>query len=798
MKNYCLHCGLINKTREEKFCCKGCKTAYQIINNLGLSNYYQTRLLNNKIKALKPEEDCLLDISEFTNQTSDNNFSINLMVEGLHCAACVWLIENVLKKQPSVKKARINMSTKRLYLEWLGNKNTGNDLVRLVSNLGYRLIPFDAEFLQASEKKYDSNILKALAVAGFAAGNVMLISVAIWANSSLQMGVATRNLLYWVSALIALPAIVYSGRIFVISAFNSIKAGRMNMDVPVAVAIFLVSIISIFEAITQGEHAYFDSVIMLIFFLLIGRYLDFSARRKAFSITGDLMMLSGISATIILNEKHKIIANKDLQKGMILNVVMGERIAADGIIIQGRGEIDTSVITGESNPKEFSIGDEVFAGMVNLGDALQVKITKAKDETLLAKIVAMVEQIETSKNYYSKIADVVAKYYTPAVHSLALITFIIWCFILPIGWHQALLKAAAVLIITCPCALALSIPVVQIVAAGRLLKQGILIKDGNALEKLNKIDTIIFDKTGTLTIGKPKLLKIDYLKKQGGNWSKYFPDTAHQNLPPTAFEKLQIKLAVSMAARSKHILSQALLESFKSELLDLEVQEISGMGLVANHNGKEARLGNIRHCNQIALPFENDQKLPQIYFQYNNQITIFTFQDQLRSDAKEVINQLNQYHLILLSGDKKSVIDATAKELGIKEYYFEKTPDQKLEILKKLKTKNKNILMVGDGINDAPSLMFANVSISPASASDISKNIADIIFQTKKLQPILEAIKTAKKSNQLIKQNLTFALFYNIVAVPFAMLGYVVPLIAALAMSSSSIVVVVNALRIRK
>jgi P-type Cu2+ transporter len=792
MKSYCQHCGLENENEQEKFCCNGCAAAYQIINNLGLANYYQSRLLNSETKSLKPEENQEIDISEFAIETSENSFSTNLMIEGLHCAACVWLIENVLRKQSSVKKARINMSTKRLYLEWSGTKNIGNDLVKLIFNLGYRLIPFDAEFLKAQEQKYDSRILKALAVAGFAAGNVMLTSVALWSNNSLQMGEATRNLLYWVSALIALPAIVYSGRIFVISAFNSIKAKRTNMDVPIAVAIFLASIISIFEAITKGEHAYFDSVIMLIFFLLIGRYLDFSARRKAFSITGDLIMLSGISATIIEGEKHRIIASKNLQKDMILNVAMGERIAADGVIIQGESEIDTSVITGESNPKKCKVGDEVFAGMVNLGAVLQVRITKAKGETLLAKIVAMVENIETSKNHHTQLADIVAKYYTPIVHLLAFATFLVWCFIFPIGWHQSMLNAAAVLIITCPCALALAIPVVQIIAAGRLLKQGILIKNGEALEKLNKIDTIIFDKTGTLTVGKPKLLTTLHHPDEGRDQQaeKWIPTFVGMT------DNKIIQLAASMAARSKHPLSQALTEIFKGELLNLEIKEIPGMGLVTEYNNEEIRLGNSRHCN---IETKNSaSEFPQIYFKYQNQTTIFTFQDQLKIDAKKVVKELHKYNIIILSGDKQLVVEKTAEELGIKKYYFEKTPDQKLEILQKLKSEGKNILMVGDGINDAPSLMLADVSISPSSASDISKNIADIIFQGEKLQPILETIKTTKKSDQLIKQNLTFALLYNLVAVPFAMAGYIVPLIAALAMSASSIVVVVNALRIRK
>ncbi len=776
MKNNCKHCGLPNKNQDDEFCCRGCSLAYQIINNLGFSNYYQTRHLDPKIKPLKPEENnsaTQIDIGAFVTRIEENHFSINLMVEGMHCAACVWLIENVLKKQPAVIKARINMTSKKLYLEWSGNIAAGNDLVQLIFNLGYRLIPFDAEFLKAAEKKYDSSMLKALSVAGFASGNVMLISFALWANSSAEMGIATRNLLFWVSALITLPAIVYSGRIFIISAYNSIRAHRMNMDVPIAVAIILASIISIFEAATKGEHAYFDSVIMLVFFLLIGRYLDFSARKKAFGVAGDLMMLSGISATIIERENHKgekykIVLAKDLQKDMILHIAMGERIAADGLIIQGSSEIDTSVITGESNPKKYNLGDEVYAGMINLGDALQVKITKASNETLLSKIAAMVENIETGKTHYTQIADLVAKYYTPIVHIIAFITFLLWYFIFKAGWHPALLNAAAVLIITCPCALALAVPVVKIVSAGRLLKQGILLKNSEALEKLNKIDTIIFDKTGTLTIGKPKLINNSEVSQ----------------------------IAASMAAKSKHILSQALAKEFKGELIDLEVKEIPGQGLIANYNGEEVRLGNARHLGIEAVDAENNN--PQIFFKYQNQITTFTFQDQLRTDAKEVINQLKKYHIILLSGDRKSVVESIAQDLGIKKYYAEKTPDQKLEILQELKSQNKNILMVGDGINDAPSLMLADVSISPSSASDISKNIADVIFQKEKLEPVLEILKTAKKSNQIIKQNLGFALIYNLIAVPFAIAGYVVPLFAALAMSSSSIVVVVNALRIKK
>jgi len=391
--NNCLHCGQENKG-SEKFCCNGCKAAYALINNFGLGSYYSNRVIKSDQKFLKPQENNSIDISGFVMHQKNNICGIYLMIEGLHCAACVWLIENILKKQQDVKTTRINMSSRRLHLEWVGNAKYGNKLVKLISDLGYKLIPFDIEIVRAEEKKYDNTLLKAMSVAGFAAGNVMLISVALWSSSSASMGIVTRNLLYWISALIALPAIIYSGRIFLISAYKALKSGRTNMDVPISMAIILVSIASIIEAFHYAEHIYFDSAIMLIFFLLIGRYLDFNVRRKAMSVASDLMLLSASSATIIENGQNKIIPAKEIKKDMILLVLAGEKIAADGIIISGNSEIDTSLITGESLPKKVVVGNEVFAGMVNLSGSIKIKVTKSKNETLLSKIVRLVENLD--------------------------------------------------------------------------------------------------------------------------------------------------------------------------------------------------------------------------------------------------------------------------------------------------------------------------------------------------------------------------------------------------------------------
>jgi len=778
-QNNCLHCNL-KAPANEKFCCGGCAAAYALINNLGLGNYYESRLIKAGERPNKPEENSSTDIEEFVIKGENNSYSAHLMVEGLHCAACIWLIESVLKKQENVTKARINMSNRRLHLEWSGDLSYGNKLVKLVANLGYRLIPFDYEILKNEEKKYDNNLLKALAVSGFAAGNIMLLSVALWSSNSAIMGIATRNLLYWVSALIALPTIIYSGRIFFVSAWNALKTGSTNMDVPISIAIFLASLVSLFEAFTKGEHAYFDSAVMLIFFLLIGRYLDFGARKKAMQTASQMALLQVSAATLMdQNNQPKTIRAQDIKKDMILLIVAGDKIPADGIVIEGISEIDTSLITGESAPKKININEEVFAGMINLGAPIRIKVNKTKEETLLAQIINLTENIEKSKSGYVRIADKVSKYYTPIVHILAAISFAIWCFYLKAGWHQSLLIATAVLIITCPCALALAVPVVQIVASSRLMKQGILLKNGEALEKLTNIEVIIFDKTGTLTLGQPRLINKNEID---------------ENL---------LLIAASIASKSKHPLSKALYSSYCGNLLELQVIETSGSGLSSIYNKQEIKLGKKEFVTNFNanLDTENSSEITsEVYLKYGEKIVIFKFEDEIRPDAEVVIGQLQKLKkkIILLSGDKKSAVENVANKIGISEYYYNQNTIDKCNFLNKLKLQNKNILMIGDGLNDAPALVLADVSISPATASDISKNAANIIFQGQKLFPVLEVILVAKKAKKLMKENFAIALAYNLIAVPFAMAGYIVPLIAALAMSSSSIIVVLNALKIKK
>jgi len=781
MVKLCLHCQEINPDPKDEFCCLGCKSAYNIINGFGLSSYYQQRITDTSVRKIKPDEEDIIDISEFVTK-NDGVFSVFLSVQGLHCAACVWLIENILKKQTDVIKARINLSKKTLFLQFKGDKKYGNNLVAIIQKIGYKLLPFDEEILRREEKKYDDVIVKSLAVAGFGMGNVMLFSLVLWFYNIDEIGESTRNLMQFFSSLIALPVIIFASRPFFSSALKSVRAGFPNMDLAISIAIFLACIVSLLETFRNASHVYFDSAVMLIFFLLIGRYLDMKARKKAFSIATEFSLLSASFGRVIDESGIKILPVKSLKQDMILLVATGEKIAADGVIIEGESEVDFSIVSGESLPKKVSIGKDVFGGTINLGSPLKIKITKSPQNSLLSEIIALSEEVENKKNSYVRIADRLARFYLPAVHILAALTFIFW---FKSGWENAMMNATAVLIITCPCALALAVPIVQTILISNLIKKGILVKSGEALEKLDKIDNIIFDKTGSITIGSPQLKEI-YEIKDG---EKIILNSSEKTLI--------LKLSSSIAYKSRHPISQAICKSFDGDLLDIKTEETAGLGLVGTFENKIIKLGKAEFCE--IKNFKNDEDgLLQTFFKHGDKEAILLFEDRAKEDATIVISQLRKFtkKIILLSGDNENNVVRTAKELGIEEFYFEKTPLDKVKFLQELKSKNQNIVMVGDGINDAPALALADVSISFAKASDISQNIADIVIQGEKLMPIILLIHLAKKSLKLMKENLIIALIYNLFAIPFAVMGQVMPLVAAIAMSSSSLLVLFNSFRI--
>ncbi len=717
-----------------------------------------------------------ISTAPFIINEPDGTHSMCVLVDGIRCAGCIANIERTLKEQADIVSARVNFSTRRLKIIWRGGANLADTWVSLVQGLGFRTMPYDPAVSEAADTREEKFLLKCLAVAGFASGNLMLFSIPLWTSDSVEMTAATRSMFQWVQAFIAMPAIIYCGLPFYKSAWAALKEYRTNMDVPISVAVVLATAMSLFETYNHGEHAYFDSGVMLLFFLLIGRYLDARARGQARSAAKDLLhMMQGFATVLHSDGRHERVALGNIETGMILVVAAGEKIGADGEVITGVSEIDTSLITGETLPQTAIVGSKLFAGTLNIAAPLTMRVTQNADQSLLAEIIRLMETAEQSQAKYVTIADQISSWYTPAVHALAAITFLGWLWFGGAPWQVALLYAATVLIITCPCALGLAVPVVQVLATGKLMRMGVLIKSGSALERLATITHVVLDKTGTLTLGHPELV-----------------DAAQ-------YSQSQLQLAASVAVHSKHPLSRAVCRAYSGALLPVEhVQEIAGQGLQAGYNGHTIRLGKAGWSGAADVVHVNDHALELWLYDGDTAPLRFAFTDALREDAAQVVQKLQSSGLTLtmLSGDRPKAVNVAAQAVGITNALAHVSPVEKSQYLQTLAHNGAHVLMVGDGLNDAPSLAAAQVSMSPASAADIAQNAADIVFQGDKFAPVYTTWRIAKFSQVLVKQNFALAMLYNIVAIPLAMAGYVTPIIAAIAMSSSSIIVVLNALRL--
>ncbi len=771
----CAHCGTevgAASSGGDEFCCRGCRAAFSLIRGMGLGQYYNRRSLDPAQRPLRPDEDVgPIDYAPHSRLGEDGLATVHLMVEGMHCAACVWLIESLLARQPAVVAARLNMTTRRLVVRWRPDGNEANAILAPVIGIGYRLQPYDPSRLGHESERVEKELLRAMAVAGFAAGNVMLFSVSIWAGESGSMDWVTRSLFHWISALIALPAVVYCIRPFARSAFTALRAGRSNMDVPITIGVTLASAMSLWETIRGGPHAYFDAAVSLLFFLLIGRYLDSRARGRARSSAEHLLSLGATTVTVLEDDgTRRLLPPEQVGLGMTVLAATGERIGVDGTVTAGESEIDSSLITGETVPAAVAPGARVFAGTLNLAAPLRLRVTAVGESTLLAEIVRMMELAEQGRARYIALADRVARYYAPVVHVMGLATFLGWEIFTDTPWQVALLYAVSVLIITCPCALALAVPVVQVVASGRLLRQGILVKSATAQERLANVDWIVFDKTGTLTVGRPDLLE--------GDWTG-----------------ADLRLAASIAAASKHPVARALVRAMPDVPVADGVQEVPGCGLV---------LGSIRLGNRKWLGLPDEQAAapgPELFLARPEGPAVrFAFADQPRSDAAEVVALLRRkgYHIALLSGDRSASVAVVADHLGIDDWQAGCSPSDKCARLEEWAARGHKVLMIGDGLNDAPALAMAHVSMSPSSAVDISQTAADVVFQGHRLAPVAEALAVARKAGSLVMQNFILALGYNLFTIPMAVAGMVTPLIAAISMSTSSVIVITNALRLSR
>jgi len=687
-----------------------------------------------------------------------------LAVPGMHCAGCISKIERGLTGVAGIEAARVNLSARQVTILH-DTRLKPRDLVVELERIGFEAEPRKGALARSPSAVRP--LLAPLAVASFACMNVMLLSVSVWSGAE----GSTRSLFHWISALIGVPAIAYAGMPFFKSAWGALRRGRTNMDVPISIGVTIATVLSFYETVVGGRDAWFDGALMLLAFLLAGRVLDAMMRDRARSGVDALLghapqgaMVVGADGTL---EWRKA---EELAPGMVMRVAAGERLAADGEIVTGGSRFDQALLTGESAPVAGAPGDRVLAGTLNLDAPVDVRVGAAGQDTTLAEIARLMEAAAQDRSHYVRIADRAARAYAPAAHTLAALTFLGWM-IAGAGWYHALVVAVSVLIITCPCALGLAVPVAQVVASGALMRAGIMVKDGSALERMARVDRALLDKTGTLTLGRP------------------VPDPAAiAALPADA-----AAVALSLASHSRHPISRALAMALAGQghrAVSLEaVEERPGEGVFALWQGRRVALRRPEGASGIAVTLDIA----------GDPTRLIAFADRLRPDAAEALARLDRLGVeaSILSGDHIASVAQVARETGLLAQ-AEAGPEDKQEAIARLQGAGRNVLMAGDGLNDGPALARADASIAPGSASDVGLQAADLVFVQDSLLALPRAVSAARATMRVVKQNFILAIGYNLLAVPLAMAGLVTPMIAAIAMSASSLVVIANSLRLAR
>ncbi|NRA98345.1 MAG: cadmium-translocating P-type ATPase [Rhodobacteraceae bacterium] len=707
------------------------------------------------------------DAMDLVSETSEARpQDIRLSLPTIHCAACISGVERALSATPGVNEARVNLTMKRARIDAVPGV-TADSLIEVLARAGYEAHELDPTALSATEAdKQSRDLLMRLGVAGFAMMNVMLMSVAVWSGAT----EATRDLFHWISATIAVPTVAFSAQPFFKSAWSALRVGRLNMDVPISLAILLATGMSIYETAQGGSHAYFDAALSLTFFLLAGRYLDYRTRHTARSAAEELAALEVPRVTVLRDGVELEVPLADVGVGELLLIRPGARMPADARVVTGHSELDFSLLNGETHPVAVAPGAEVSAGVINLTGPLEVEIVRAAEDSALRRMADLVAVAEEAKSRYTSLADRAARIYAPVVHLLALATFIGW-FSASGDWRLAMNIAVATLIITCPCALGLAVPAVSTAASGRLFRKGMLIKHATALERLAEVECVVFDKTGTLTLGTPKP-----------------DDLSHVDATDLAIVR-------TLAAASSHPLSTALAEAISAPGAVLsDLREVPGFGVEGCWDGRLVRLGRAEWIG--AEP----AKKTATYLKVGDAAPLtFTFTDSLRPGAKEAVAGFKAagFDVMLLSGDTEAAVQNVAAQLDIPVARSGLLPQEKAAEIAALSQRGTKTLMIGDGLNDTAALAEAHVSMSPASALDASRVVSDIVVLSTSFESLPDAVRTATRARRRILENFGIAATYNAIAIPIALAGFATPLAAALAMSTSSILVSLNALRVR-
>lgn len=770
-------------------CCPGCEAVAKAIVDSGMTDYYRFRTERaQRAEELVPtflEEIQLYDRPElqqsFVRQGEGTVREASLIMEGITCAACVWLNERHVRALPGVVDFRVNYSTHRARVTWDDQQVHLSDILQAIAAIGYRAHPFDPGRQEAVQKQEKARALRRLAVAGLGAMQVMMMAIALYIGHYEGMEEPIRNFLRWASLVVAVPVVFYSASSFFVSAWRDLKRRQLGMDVPVSLAIggaFVASCVATFTG--QGE-VYFDSVTMFTFFLLTGRYLEMVARHKAGQAAEELIKLIPATATRLDEEGNEVVVSAtELVVGDRVRIRPGEPVPADGRVLEGRSSVDESLLTGESVPRGRGVGDELVGGTVNIESPLLMAVERVGQDTVLSSIVRLLDRAQAEKPAIGRLADRVAQYFVAALLLVAVAVFAYWSREAP---GEAFWITISVLVVTCPCALSLATPAALTAATGRLTQAGLLTTRGHALETLARVSHIIFDKTGTLTHGRLSLRKIETFAN--------------------ADREQALEIAAALERQSEHPIAKAIVAASVQAFTASDVVAMPGHGLEGRVGGILYRLGNRRYLEGFVAaadwPQPADDSAEVLLASRERVLARFVLEDELREEAAATVAALKSRGLEvhLLSGDVQASVDRVAAELGIEHAQGALLPQAKLEAIRELQAGGGVVAMVGDGVNDAPVLAGAEVSLAMGGGTQLAHASADMVLLSENLNHLVEGVDVSRNTLSIIRQNLAWAVIYNLVALPLAAAGIVPPWLAAIGMSLSSLLVVLNALRLR-
>ncbi|MFN3230188.1 MAG: heavy metal translocating P-type ATPase, partial [Asticcacaulis sp.] len=669
------------------------------------------------------------EASAFVQANDRGEQTLELLVRGAKCAGCLGKIERGVGQMPGVTRARMNLTTGKLSVAWEPGRITPDDVVMRVTDLGYAATPFDPTEVRDEEKREGRRLAIALGVSAFGAMNAMMFTVPVW-SGLMVMDLPTRTMMYWLAALVATPTALWSGMVFFESAWRSLRKGRANMDVPISLGILLTLGISFSETLLGGEHTYFEAAVSLIFLLLIGRFLDHQLRAKARSAARDLLALQvPVASRLTADGQAEVVPVREICVRDRIQILPGDRVPVDGRVIEGVSDLDTALVSGETHLSAAAPGTDISAGTLNLSGRLVMEATARSEDSTVAAIARLMEAGAQTRSKYVQWADKAAALYVPVVHTVAAVT-LIGGLVLGLELRDALMRAVALLIITCPCALGLAVPAVQIVASGRLFRRGVLVKSGAALERLAEVNHVVFDKTGVLTEGRPTL---------------------------TAYDPASLQACAVLARASRHPLAKAVVaaadqaakgQAAKGQGAEIatDVTETAGMGVRGRVQGRWARLGRADYVDAVR---DDRASGTELWFGFDGEPPVrFGFSDPLRPEAFETIAALEARGLkvTVLSGDVAAAVEGVAERVGINDWHAAQTPMSKADRLDALRAGGDKVLMVGDGLNDAAALSKAHASMAPGAAVKASQNAADLVYEDGRLSAVVTALDVARSS----------------------------------------------------